>query len=75
MTEEKPEGLYHKEIIDIPKPWYLKRGIIELLPIRKDFFTFHGELAKCTCDTCIDVTRCSLAYDAYNTEGDCLLSK
>lgn len=54
--------------------WYMPRGIIELLPLRQDFFE-NNEPCQCTCDTCIDVTRCSLAYDFYNTNGDCLLYK
>jgi len=28
-----------------------------------------------TCDTCSDAPRCDLAFDAYNTNGDCLASK
>jgi hypothetical protein len=63
-----------KEQIDIPDPYYHKRGIKDLLPLREAFLKYH-EGATCTCDTCIDVTRCKLAYDLYNSSGDCLLSK
>lgn len=28
-----------------------------------------------TCDDCSFAPRCMLAFDAYNTDGDCLLSK
>jgi len=28
-----------------------------------------------TCDSCHLVNKCRLAFDAYNTNGDCLLSK
>ena len=28
-----------------------------------------------TCDNCVLANRCSLAFDIYNTNGDCLLSK
>lgn len=55
--------------------WYQARGIKELLPIRDSFFEYHGKQATCTCDKCIDSTRCSCAYDAYNNNGDCLLAK
>jgi hypothetical protein len=46
----------------------------------KDWFeketkTVYGIKEECTCDNCPDVLRCSLAYDLYNTCGDCLLSK
>lgn len=61
MIEEKDE-------------WYQGRGIKELLPLRQEFFE-HNETCECTCDTCLDATRCSCAYDSYNTNGDCLLSK
>lgn len=30
---------------------------------------------KFTCDMCVDAARCSLAFDPYNTNGDCLASK
>lgn len=28
-----------------------------------------------TCDDCAMAPRCSLAFDSYNTEGDCLYDK
>jgi len=28
-----------------------------------------------TCDTCSDAPICKLAFDCYNTDGDCLLLK
>ena len=28
-----------------------------------------------TCDTCKDNDNCEFAFDAYNTDGDCLASK
>ena len=62
-----------KEVIDIPHEWYLKRGIRDLLPLREDFIKRMD--TTCTCDTCIDSTRSSLAYDYYNTDGYCLLAK
>lgn len=62
-----------EEVIDIPDGYYLKRGIRDLLPLRESFLKEMQTV--CTCDTCIDVTRCKLAYDLYNSSGDCLLSK
>jgi MoaA/NifB/PqqE/SkfB family radical SAM enzyme len=34
--------------------------------------TLHGGI---TCDKCEGKAACRLAYDAYNTNGDCLLEK
>lgn len=62
-----------KEVVDITDQFYQKRGVKELLPLRETFFK-HNQ-GECTCDYCMDVTRCALAYDGYNTDGDCLLSK
>ncbi len=28
-----------------------------------------------TCDMCTSAPRCTLAYDSYNTNGDCLAAK
>lgn len=63
-----------KETIEIPDGWYKKQTIPKLLEARELFRKEQGS-AECTCDYCIDVTRCSLAYDGYNTGGDCLLAK
>lgn len=30
---------------------------------------------KYTCDECALALRCSLAFDSYNTDGDCLYEK
>jgi len=63
-----------KETIEIPDDWYKEHTIPELITLRDDFIDINGKL-ECTCDNCLDVTRCGCAYDAYNTNGDCLLSK
>lgn len=34
-----------------------------------------GEIPKCTCDTCDDNRTCTLAYDTYNTNDECLWEK
>lgn len=59
---------------NVPKPWYKKQGIETLLLLREQFKKEFPK-TKCTCDYCIDVTVCNLAYESYNTDGDCLLSK
>lgn len=28
-----------------------------------------------TCDTCLDNATCLMAYDGYNTDGDCIMLK
>lgn len=33
------------------------------------------DIKEFTCDTCTDKMRCPLAFDAYNTEDDCLMVK
>lgn len=30
---------------------------------------------KFTCDDCARASKCKLAFDGYNTDGDCLYSK
>jgi hypothetical protein len=43
-----------------------------------DWMKQHGETngeIVFTCDTCRFAPCCELAFDGYNTDGDCLLSK
>ena len=63
-----------KKVVDIPDGWYKKNTMPELIESRNSFMRENGD-AECTCDFCLDVTRCALAYDGYNTQGDCLLAK
>ena len=35
----------------------------------------HAPPESFTCDDCDDVDLCVLAFDPYNTNGDCLASK
>lgn len=30
---------------------------------------------RCTCNECEDQLRCPVAFDLYNTDGDCLMMK
>jgi hypothetical protein len=39
------------------------------------FVSGHAEDTKITCDMCDKRASCELAYDAYNTNGDCLAEK
>ncbi len=34
-----------------------------------------GKITEFTCDNCADAAWCTLAFDPYNTDGDCLASK
>lgn len=36
---------------------------------------FGHEVTAFTCDGCVLAPQCLLAFDGYNTDGDCLLSK
>lgn len=51
----------------------------ELRKWRADQVAFHeqmcGPLAKFTCDDCAGAPKCKLAFDSYNTDGDCLYEK
>lgn len=35
----------------------------------------HLQAEELTCSTCSDANICKLAFDPYNTDGDCLLGK
>lgn len=35
----------------------------------------HGPKDGFTCDSCAHAPCCALAFDAYNTDGDCLADK
>jgi hypothetical protein len=54
-------------------------SLIELMAERKDMRARNNELGytpdSYTCDDCAFAPRCKLAFDAYNDQGDCLLSK
>jgi len=36
---------------------------------------FEMKVGKFTCDDCSMVRDCTLAFDGYNTDGDCLYDK
>lgn len=61
---------------DFPKKWITERTMQELMELRKaTLFYFNNDEVVFTCDTCLDFYRCHCAFDAYNTEGDCLMVK
>lgn len=51
----------------------------ELIKYREQQNKHNDELGhhpeKYTCDECDRAPKCKLAFDSYNTEGDCLYSK
>ena len=63
-----------REVVDIPDGYYYKRSLVNLLKLREEFMK-ENKNVLCTCDYCIDVTRCGCAFDEYNVEGECLLVK
>lgn len=34
-----------------------------------------GSTPEFTCDNCVHANKCTLAFNAYNTDGDCLWEK
>jgi hypothetical protein len=57
------------------EPWSAER-LAEYRKALKEYMKDHVTLSDVlTCDSCGLVGVCSLAFDAYNTNGDCLLSK
>ena len=58
------------EIID---EYARHNSVPEIIELRKSFQDNAG--SACTCDNCAAVTICSLAYDLYNTNGDCIYDK
>lgn len=53
-----------------------------LARIRDVFETWHrtnpgtnGIVPECTCEKCPENRTCTLAFDMYNTDGDCLRDK
>lgn len=65
------DGLVH---LEIPQEWFRKHSVVELIKIRTEYYN-DPDNEECSCDHCIMATICSLAYDRYNTNGDCLLEK
>lgn len=48
---------------------------IELLRSRLEIIENQMYRGKLTCCECGLANKCTLAFDSYNTNGDCLLSK
>lgn len=58
-----------------PRPGYLnviERAESVLLGYDLEFW---DEPPEFTCDRCADMPSCTLAFDLYNTNGDCLATK
>lgn len=60
-------------IIAHASEWLEKKTVPQLIKIREQFY--KEEKSECTCDYCVSALFCSLAYDRYNTGGDCLYEK
>lgn len=60
--------------VEILDEWARHNEIPDLMIWRKTFYV-NNPRSRCTCDKCAAVTICSLAYDEYNTNGDCLYDK
>ena len=60
------------EILD---EWARHNSFTELMIMRARFQHEHEGLIECTCDQCAAMTICSLAFDPYNSNGDCLYDK
>jgi len=56
-------------------PWKFKQpwGHQSLVMLREALTDLP--LGELTCDNCATAPKCSLVFDAYNTNGDCLLEK
>jgi len=61
---------------EIPQEWFKKNTPVELIKLRDAYYSNpEYKDRENTCDYCISATMCALAYDFYNTDGDCLLEK
>jgi hypothetical protein len=41
----------------------------------QEYLEAYDTLGYFTCDSCDEVSKCEYAFDAYNTNGDCLADK
>ena len=55
--------------------WVERRSFPRLMELREAFYREREGEEGCTCDMCPLVAVCALAFDGYNTGGDCLYSK
>jgi hypothetical protein len=65
---------------DYDPRWDLKRprSMWELVQLRTKSINEYREgmiVDEFTCDHCAQVSYCSLAFDIYNTDGECLYAK
>lgn len=65
----------------VPKKWAVEpRTPAQISKLRAEskvhLDIIYGHIVDVfTCDDCTAAQTCSLAFDGYNTNGDCLLSK
>lgn len=58
----------------VPEHWKEIRTEAQLKERKEYFHSINGNVS-CRCDFCDCASECHLAYDLYNTDGDCLLEK
>lgn len=86
MTREEIEKLTREPVIDRPTDpdnrwlWAQPLTAEQLAALRKRRVAIASEMrgeapAEFTCDQCTLAPRCTLAFDAYNVDGDCLYEK
>lgn len=63
-TDPEDEWMYVRDLTDD-----------ELADVRALQIESNHDTDGYTCDTCQLARRCTLAWDQYNTDGDCLLEK
>lgn len=65
----------------VPLKWAVPtRSLAQLVEVRKASrhhlaVNYGHRVTEFTCDMCTSAPTCSLAFDGYNTNGDCLLEK
>ena len=72
------ELLSSETLLDDPYTYARPRTEEELEAIRNEIDDRMGEMGYSSGDTCNDCARryvCTLVFDPYNTDGDCLYSK
>jgi hypothetical protein len=71
----------NEDIDPIFKPWMRETPLTdeEVERLRKRAMADYSKMGygpgKFTCDDCVDKRICTLAFDLYNTDGDCLMMK
>ena len=71
----------NEDVDPIFRPWLRETPLTdeEVKNLRERALAGYEKAGYCpdkfTCDDCEDKNRCTLAFDLYNTDGDCLMMK